>query len=478
MSYCINPQCIAPNSNASNVDFCTNCGVRILLKERYRVRSLLGQGGFGKTFKAIDEDRSHKPLCVIKQFTYFNTDPQTQAIALELFYEEAKYLQSLGTHPQIPELIAYFDVKGQPYLVQEFIDGRDLRHELESNGIFNERQIRDLLLSLLPLLDFLHHQSIPVIHRDLKPANIIRRSSNGELVLVDFGAAKQATQTMLAKTGTVIGSAEYTAPEQIRGKTTFASDIFSLGVTCIHLLTQVSPFDLFDVHNDEWVWRDYLVNNPVDAHLGAVLDKMIINSLSRRYRSAADVLQELTHKSLVVTATPPAEITRLNKDLQYSYFNQALLYHEKLDFVQALANYTKAIELDPTYTYAYYSRAILKANELRDPAGALADYSKTIELNPRFASAYHGRAILEAEIFNNLIRALTDYNKAIELDPQCADVYYHRALLKQHKTKDRSGAIQDFRDAATLYKQEGRTTELNNVLKEIKDNSNGESWQL
>jgi serine/threonine protein kinase len=469
MSYCINPQCIAPNSNASNLNFCTSCGVKILLKERYRVQSLLGQGGFGKTFKATDEDRSHKPLCVIKQFTYYNTDPQTQAIALDLFYAEAKHLQSLGTHLQIPELIAYFDIKGQPYLVQEFIDGRDLRQELETNGIFNERQVREVLLSLLPLLDFLHSQSIPVIHRDLKPANIIRRSSDGQLVLVDFGAAKQATQTMLAKTGTMIGSAEYTAPEQIRGKTTFASDIFSLGVTCIHLLTQVSPFDLFDVHNDEWVWRDYLVNNPVDPHLGAVLDKMIVNSLSRRYQSATDVLQELTHKSLVVTVTSPAEITRLNKDLQYSYFNRALLCHEELDFKQALANYNKAIDLDPKYTYAYYSRGILKANELGDPVGALADYSKAIELNPRFASAYHGRAILEAEIFSNLVRALADYNKAIELDPQCADIYYHRALLKKNKIKDRLSAIQDFRDAATLYKQAGKTKEWKNALKEIKE---------
>ena len=86
----------------------------------------------------------------------------------------------------------------------------------------------------MPVLDFLHHQSPPVIHRDIKPANIIRRRSDGKLVLVDFGAAKQATQTMLAKTGTVIGSPEYVAPEQVRGKPAFASDIYSLGVICIY----------------------------------------------------------------------------------------------------------------------------------------------------------------------------------------------------------------------------------------------------
>jgi len=209
---------------------------------------------------------------------------------------EAKHLAALGKHPQIPELFAYFDIEGQPYLVQQFIDGEDLQQELATAGTFNQAKIRELLLSLLPVLDFLHHQSPPVIHRDIKPANIIRRRSDGKLILVDFGAAKQATQTMLAKTGTVIGSPEYVAPEQARGKPAFASDLYSLGVTCIYLLTQVSPFELFDVSQDAWVWRDYLVDNPVDEWLGKVLDKMIANALGQRYQSAPAVRAALENR--------------------------------------------------------------------------------------------------------------------------------------------------------------------------------------
>jgi formylglycine-generating enzyme required for sulfatase activity len=293
MSYCFNPVCPAPAKNSPDANFCLSCGAQLFLKDRYRAQQLLGRGGFGRTFKAIDEYRSHKPLCVIKQFSFDNRDPKIQQTALDLFYEEAKHLETLGKHAQIPELFAYFDLNGQPYLVQQFIDGQDLQQEVATNGRFNQYQIRELLLSLLPVLDFLHHQSPPIIHRDLKPANIIRRSSDSQLVLVDFGAAKQATQTMLAKTGTVIGSPEYVAPEQVRGKPAFASDIYSLGVTCIYLLTQVSPFDLFDLSQDAWVWRDYLVDNSVDEQLGQVLDKMIINSLSQRYRSATEVLAAL-----------------------------------------------------------------------------------------------------------------------------------------------------------------------------------------
>jgi formylglycine-generating enzyme required for sulfatase activity len=297
MSYCISPTCPAPDKNSLTTNFCMSCGAKILLKDRYRALKLLGQGGFGKTFKAVDEDQPRKPLCVIKQFAFSNNHPETRQIALKLFYEEAQHLEALGKHDQIPELLACFDVEGQPYLVQQFIDGQDLEQELATAGTFNQAKIRELLESLLPVLDFLHHQSPPVIHRDIKPANIIRRRSDGGLVLVDFGAAKQATQSMLAKTGTAIGSAEFAAPEQARRKPVFASDIYSLGVTCIYLLTQVSPFDLFDMNQDAWVWRDYLVNNPVDEMLGKVLDKMIANVLPQRYQSAAEVLSALDQKS-------------------------------------------------------------------------------------------------------------------------------------------------------------------------------------
>jgi eukaryotic-like serine/threonine-protein kinase len=311
MSYCLNLNCPAPAKNSSDNNFCLSCGAKILLKDRYRAQQLLGEGGFGRTFKAVDEDQPRKPLCVIKQFSFHHENPKYRQKALELFYEEARHLESLGKHEQIPELLAYFDIDGQPYLIQQFIDGQDLDRELEISGAFNQSQIRELLLSLLPVLDFIHNQSPPIIHRDIKPANIIRRRSDGELILVDFGAAKQATQTMLAKTATVIGSPEYTSPEQARGKPTFASDIYSLGVTCIFLLTQVSPFDLFDLSEDNWAWRDYLVDNPVDRQLGEVLDKSIANSLTQRYRSAKSVLAGLEQNSKSVTKPNYATVYQL-----------------------------------------------------------------------------------------------------------------------------------------------------------------------
>ena len=300
MSYCLNPSCPSPQNPAST-NFCRTCGAKLLLKERYRTLKPIGQGGFGKTFLAVDEDKPSQPCCVIKQFFPQAQGTNTVQKAAELFTQEAVRLDELGKHPQIPELLAYFSQDSQQYLVQEFIDGKDLAHELAENGVFNEAQVRSLLNDLLPVLQFVHQHQ--VIHRDIKPENIIRRHRDSQLVLVDFGASKVATGTSLARTGTAIGSAGYSAPEQNIGRAVFASDIYGLGVTCIHLLTERHPFDLFDANEGIWVWRD-ACSQPVSVALGRILDKMLESAINRRYQSAAEVLRDLNSQMPPIVVKP------------------------------------------------------------------------------------------------------------------------------------------------------------------------------
>ncbi|MCC3408856.1 MAG: protein kinase [Microcoleus sp. PH2017_10_PVI_O_A] len=314
MSYCLNPACQNPQ-NADRTQFCLNCGTKLLLRERYRAIKPLGRGGFGRTFLAVDEDKPSKPRCAIKQFFPLSQGTSSAEKAAELFNREAVRLDELGKHPQIPELLAHFQQERYQYLVQEFIEGQNLQQELAGAGVFSENQIRSLLNDLLPVLEFVHSRN--VIHRDIKPPNIIRRrvsqtpiiytypTLTGELVLVDFGAAKLVEG--LRETGTVIGSPEFVAPEQIRGQAVYASDLYSLGVTCIYLLTQISPFDLFDINQDVWVWRDFL-KVKVDRKLSRILDKMIEPSLSRRYKSVAEILQDLQpqHSPVQIPPTPVA----------------------------------------------------------------------------------------------------------------------------------------------------------------------------
>ncbi|WP_395649061.1 GUN4 domain-containing protein [Planktothrix agardhii] len=314
MSKCLNPDCLQTNSKTT---FCQKCGSKLLLTDRYRALEILGQGGFGRTFLAVDEHKPSQPYCVIKQFLPQAQGTNNQEKAGELFKQEAIQLEHLGKHQQIPELFAYLIQDNRQYLVQEYIEGQNLLQELAQVGVFSETKIINLLGDLLPVLAFIHQKS--VIHRDIKPENIIRRKSDNKLFLVDFGAAKAATITALAVTGTVIGSAQYTAPEQAMGKATFASDLYSLGVTCIHLLTNIEPFDLFDVSESDWVWRDYLTVK-VNNTLGQVLDKLLQQGTKKRFQTAQEVLEvlQLTAKP-ISPPTPqftPQPTPQLNIELK------------------------------------------------------------------------------------------------------------------------------------------------------------------
>ncbi|MEB3337031.1 MAG: bifunctional serine/threonine-protein kinase/formylglycine-generating enzyme family protein [Leptolyngbyaceae bacterium] len=307
MSYCLNPACQQPQ-NLNPVNLCQSCGSKLLLKERYRALRPIGKGGFGRTFVAVDEDKPSKPRCVIKQFFYQDQNSGNVQQAAKLFETEAIRLEELGEHPQIPRLLAHSRQDNQQYLVQEFIDGQNLEEELKATGVFSPVQIRKLLLDLLPVLKFVHDNQ--VVHRDIKPANLMHRRSDHQLFLVDFGASRFVTETVLAKTGTKIYSLGFAAPEQERGKATFASDLYSLGVTCITLLTRIHPWDLFDSSEDTWAWRQKL-KSPISDGLGRVIDKMLERATSRRYRSAEEILEDLNPQAVQFPPSPPPSVAPL-----------------------------------------------------------------------------------------------------------------------------------------------------------------------
>ncbi|HEY9887546.1 MAG TPA: serine/threonine-protein kinase, partial [Candidatus Obscuribacterales bacterium] len=189
-------------------------------------------------------------------------------------------------------------------LVQSYIAGRNLEQVLQAEGPWNEAQVRSLLTTLLPVLQFIHGQGI--IHRDIKPENILLPDGDALPILVDFGAARPVpTAPELAATGTVIGSAGYAAPEQALGKAVPASDLYGLGVTCLHLLTGVHPFDLYDLATDRWVWQP-LTTQPVGAALAQVLDRLAARSLRSRYATAAAALADLAPAGIMAVRSPTA----------------------------------------------------------------------------------------------------------------------------------------------------------------------------
>lgn len=268
-----------------------------ILRGRYAIIKQLGSGGFGETYIAEDRDLPGSPKCVVKRLQPQSEDPFVLQTAKRLFDTEATVLYQLGSHEQIPRLMAHFEENQQFYLVQEFIEGRDLSQELLPGMRWNEAQVLAFLRDTLGILEFVHQQN--VIHRDIKPANIIRRLSDNKLELIDFGAVKEIRSlvtTIQAQSGSsvAIGTPGYMPGEQAVGKPRFSSDIYALGMTAIQALTGLPPEQLKeDITTGEVSWRSHA---QVSEATAKVIDKMVRSHFRDRYQSVSDVLSDLGQK--------------------------------------------------------------------------------------------------------------------------------------------------------------------------------------
>jgi serine/threonine protein kinase, bacterial len=311
MSYCVNPDCTQPK-NLSDAFLCQACGARLLVRNRYRVTKSLGQGGFGATFVAVDMSLPGEPICVLKQLRPSNSHEKFLRMARELFEREARTLGKIGNHPQIPRLLDYFEDRQSFYLVQDFVSGITLHQEIRKEGLFKEDKILKFLVEILPIIQYVHSREI--IHRDIKPANIIRRDQDNKLVLIDFGAVKNEVSKLAdeeAGTGNTaftqfaVGTSGYAPPEQLVMRPVFASDIYSLGITCIYLMTGKSPKDIENhPSTGEMMWQKYVQLGPT---LLPIISKMLESSVKHRYQSAEQVLRALElAEQPFVRSTPPA----------------------------------------------------------------------------------------------------------------------------------------------------------------------------
>ncbi|MEA5603436.1 protein kinase domain-containing protein [Nostoc sp. UHCC 0252] len=272
-----------------------------LLNNRYQVIQVIGAGGFGETFLAEDVHLPSRRRCVIKQLKPItNNEPQNYQIIQKRFEREAATLEYLGeSSNQIPKLYAYFSENGQFYLVQEWIHGQTLTKIVEAKGFESETAVQQILLSLLPVLDYVHSKGI--IHRDIKPENIILRSVDNKPVLIDFGAVKETIRSVVNSPGyptrsLVIGTPGYMPSEQAVGRPVYGTDIYSLGLTAIYLLTGKHPQELqTDLKTGEILWQEYAPN--VSSQLAAVLNQAIKPHAGDRYSTASKMLHALQSAS-------------------------------------------------------------------------------------------------------------------------------------------------------------------------------------
>jgi WD40 repeat protein len=261
------------------------------VKSRYQLLTLLSSGALSKTFLAMDEVGEVARKCAIAQLKYTSES----IVDFELSNSEKLTIAKVNQAGFLPKFIDIFIENRKLYIVTEFIEGNNLKEVLATQAIFNESQIWKLLNDLLPTLNWLHQCNL--IHQNVKPTNIIKIAGDRyKLLTPNLSQLFPEACARLCLNSLV--SPEYSAPEQLKGESVFASDLYSLGITCIYLLTGIKPFDLFDSVNKCWIWQDYLTTK-ISGELERIINKLIHNDLQQRFSSVAEVLKAINTDPLV-----------------------------------------------------------------------------------------------------------------------------------------------------------------------------------
>lgn len=427
---------------------------------RYKIINSLGSGGFGATFLAQDCHLPGTAPCVVKQLKPQSTDPHTLQTARRLFDTEAESLHELGSHDRIPKLFAYFEENQEFYLVQEYIEGEDLSHELTPGQKLDEQATLNLLRELLKILQFV--QSKNVIHRDINPRNILRRNSDKKLVLIDFGAVKQITTELLNPNGkpgfsVCIGTPGYLPSEQATGFPKPSSDIYAVGIVALQALSGLLPHEFPKDPETEEIKVAELVT--VSPEFIKVLERMVRYDFRERYGSATEALEAIAdlEKPTMMTVSVPGVTPLPQPRFSFSKYKWALgviscgiigvglitgsvfvwnkiksvnaselyqqghtLYHLSR-YEEALKRYENAIEIRADYVEAWKEKGDT-LSRLNQHEAAMDAYDRAIQLNPQYLDAW----IRRGDVLNRLQRydgAIASFEKAIELVPESPEAW-------------------------------------------------------
>ena len=325
-----------------------------LLDNRYQVIQVLSTGAFGRTYIAEDTFLPGSPKRIIRHLKPSENYPHLLLFIQQLFSNDTRTLETLGQHDQIPELLAFFADDQGFYLVQEFFNGQLLSNLVTTNQkrskYWTEPQVIQLLRDVLDILNFIHNQGI--IHCDIKPNNLIKRTDNGKICLLDFGAVqpidKPQNNTYQTPINFNMKPAGYIPAEQLAYQPQQNSDIYALGMIAIQALTGIHPIQLeIDPDNQEISWQHLAY---VSDELANILNQMVRYSNQERYQSAAEVLQSLDQlvnpETLPIT---PQELTFLSfpiEDLENVLdFPENCLEEIKASLNQTTDNIINAINL-------------------------------------------------------------------------------------------------------------------------------------
>ncbi len=292
-----------------------------LLQQRYRILNLLGEGRFGRTYLAVDRGRGDA-YCAIEELAPFAQFSSAVAKAKEIFKKEATLLYQLQ-HAQVPRFWTTVEDQSRLLLIRDYIPGktyRDLLDDRRSGGrTFSESEVCQFLLEILPVIGYIHSKG--TIHRDLSPEHIVRRDADGLPVPIDFGVVKEFANKLQPSPDSpriAIGKPGYAPIEQLQyGQVYPNSDLYTLGVTAIVLLTGKEPSALFEGNKMNWAWRKW---TEIDDGFANVLSRMLSPQPNDRYQSAIEVQQDLQALSI---APIPIEDKFQDQDEPYNALSPA-----------------------------------------------------------------------------------------------------------------------------------------------------------
>jgi len=257
-----------------------------LLRERYRIIEVLGHGGMGSIFRAVDENLGME--VAVKENLFTIDDYARQ------FRREATILANLR-HPNLPRVSDHFSVEDQgQYLIMDYIEGEDLQERLERIGPFEEEEVVFIGASICDALAYMHARDPMVLHRDIKPANV-RISPNGGVYLVDFGLAKVIHGDQTTTTGARAMTMGFSPPEQYGAARTDArTDIYSLGATLYTALTGFTPEDSLAQTMDQEELTPVRERNPrISKRVAEAVERALQVHPNDRWQMAAEFKNEL-----------------------------------------------------------------------------------------------------------------------------------------------------------------------------------------
>jgi len=291
------------------------------LKDRYLIESYIHQGGMGAVYKA--KNRLKGRTVAVKQ-SFFS-----QAHLRQQFVREATLLARLS-HPALPEVYDYFLDGAEQFLVMQYVEGEDLERLLErQRGPLALDQVMGWADKVLDALHYLHTNQPPIIHRDIKPSNL-KLKPNGEIILLDFGLAKNETTPTLPGGSLAAATLDYAPPEQLKKidpkldpnvrralpGTDARCDLYSLGATLYHLLTNQAPTNalvraaVIEHGTPDPLRSAHKINPRVHPSIAAVLQRAMALDREQRHASAAEMRQALRSATEPTVIAPPPRLTQ------------------------------------------------------------------------------------------------------------------------------------------------------------------------